>query len=145
MARKMTRKWGTVWAHKAGRFVVTLTVERDYHYRYDGDDENGETQSALDSGRLVAFTSTVEVTLDGEVIGADSLYGSVYSPDTVADFWTAHRGADPLDRNCSVMRAARGENVHVCHYFPDMVRTAIADARDHVRSLPSVPYVRNNA
>jgi len=34
-----------------------------------------------------------------------------------------------MNRNCAPMRAARGDNVVVGHYFPQMVRQAIADAR----------------
>jgi len=118
----------TVWTFETARFRVTLDIAQDYGYLYDGDDEDGETQAKLDSGEYVAFDSRVRVTLDGRVIGEDHLGGSVYSADTVDEFWTAHRDADPMNRNCSIMRAARGR-VSICHYFPDMVAQAIAEAR----------------
>lgn len=136
------RTTGTVWAFNAGRFQVRLEIERLRGYQYDGDDENGETQAKLDSGEYVAFESSVIVELDGEEIGRDSLYGSVYSADSVSEFWTAHRDSDPMNRNCSIMRAARGENVVICHYFPDMVRSAVREAREHVKAMRPAPYIR---
>jgi len=137
MARNTRATFGTVWTFKAGRFVVSLELIRDHGYQYDGDDENGETQSALDSGELVAFDSFVTVEMDGEEIGADALCGSVYSSDDVAAFYTDHRCADPMNRNCSIMRAARG-NCSICHYFPDMVRQAIAEARGTIAARKEI-------
>lgn len=125
----MAYETGEVWSFISGRFTVSLHIELEEGYRYDGDDEDGETQAALDSGEFVAFTSEVQVHLNGALIGANSLGGSIYSAGDMSDFWTAHRGSDPMDRNCSIMRAARGHNVSICHYFPGMVSEAIADAR----------------
>lgn len=34
-----------------------------------------------------------------------------------------------MNRNCSIMRAANGDNVMIGHYFPDMVREAVRQAR----------------
>jgi hypothetical protein len=136
---------GTKWQFRTKRFRVVLTLERDHGYQYDGDDEDGETQAKLDSGEFVAFDSRVVVELDGEEIAADSLGGSVYEDGRESEFWTAHRDADPMNRNSSIMRAARGHNCVICHYFPDMVRTAIAEAREHIRSQASLPYVRESA
>lgn len=130
----MTYQTGKVWRFKNGRFTVSLWIEPDYGYRYDGDDEDGETQRALDNGDYVAFDSKVTVELNGVEIGADYLGGSVYAYDDVSDFWTAHRDPDPMNRNCSLMRAARGGNVSIGHYFPDMVRSAIGEARDWLKS-----------
>jgi len=75
MARNRYATFGTVWTFKSPRFTVSLELEPDWSYRYDGDDENGETQAALDAGELVAFNSIVTVELDGEVIGQDTLGG----------------------------------------------------------------------
>lgn len=132
----MRNKWGIVWEFKTERFTVYLEVERDRGYRYDGDDEDGEVQRKLDSGEYVAFDSAVIVELDGEEISRDSLGGSVYESGRAAEFWTAHRDPDAMNRNCSIMRAARGGNVCICHYFPDMVRIAVQEARDHLRKYP---------
>mgnify|MGYP001119517483 CR=1 FL=1 len=138
---------GTVWTWKpkGGRFSIIARTKREHGYRYDGDDENGETQAKLDSGEYVAFGTIVTVYLDGEPIGEDSIWGSVYADGEESQFWTGHRDADPMNRNCSIMRAARGGNVCICHYFPDLVREAISEARQHVRDMTPVPYVRESA
>lgn len=146
MARNKNATFGTVWTFKAGRFLVSLELERNFNYRYDGEDEDGATQAALDSGEFVAFDSTVIVEFEGEEIGRDSLCCSVYSASDFAAFFTDHRDIDAMNRNCSAMRAARGDNAVICHYFPDMVRQAIAEARDTIRArkaeLESLPYIR---
>ncbi len=133
---------GTVWKFETARFVVRLEIELDHNYQYDGDDENGETQAALDSGEYVAFDSSVIVELDGQEIGRDSLGGSVYSANNYREFWTAHRDSDPMNRNCSIMRANRDANVCICHYFPDMVHLAVQEARKHVASMNAKPRLR---
>jgi hypothetical protein len=144
--------FGKVWEFRTKRFSVSLTLERERGYRYDGDDENGETQAKLDAGEFVAFTSCVAVKFDGEEIAADWLGGSVYAEDDVADFYTAHRSADPMNRNCTIMRRAyRGENnpdakISICHYFPGMVSEAIEQAREIMREriaeAKALPYIR---
>lgn len=128
------------WEFKTARFKVKLVIEYELGYRYDGDDPDGEVQAKLDSGEYVAFTSDVLVYLNGVEIGLDTLCGSVYECGKESEFWTAHRDPDPMHRNCSIMRAAKGENVAIGHYFPDMVRTAVADAR---RWLANVPEMRS--
>lgn len=135
----------TVWAFKTRRFEVSLKLEQDQHYRYDGDDEDGSTQAKLDSGEYIAFTSKVCVDLDGVEIGSNWLSGSVYAANTVPEFWMAHRDPNPMHRNSSIMRAAKGDNVVVSHYFPGMVKEAIAEAREHIRDLDPPPYIRTAA
>ena len=138
-----------VWHFKTDRFDVALFVKRDRNYTYDGDDENGETQEAIDSGELVAFDSVVRVNLDGETIAENWLCGSVYRADDVPEFWTAHRDPDPMNRNCDAMRLARGGStdarVSICHYFPGMVSEAIAEAREHVAAMVVPPRLRESA
>jgi hypothetical protein len=126
----------TVWSFDTARFSVALEIEEIDGFEYDGDDENGETQEALDSGAFVAFDSRVVVRLDGEEIGADYLGSSVYAADSTSEFWQAHRDANPMNRNCSIMRAASGDNVCICHYFPDMVREAVKAARAFLCTAP---------
>jgi hypothetical protein len=134
----MRMRQGIVWEFKTKNFVISLHIERERHYQYDGDDEDGETQAKLDSGEYVAFDSFVTVECNGVTIGRDSLCGSVYSKDNYHKFWTAHRDPNPLNRNCSIMRKARGANVVICHYFPSMVSQAIKEARDYLSRFPRV-------
>lgn len=127
------RTFGTVWQFHTERLSVDLELIEDCHYRYDGDDPDGETQAKLDSGEYVAFDSIVRVYWDGVEIASDYLGGSVYAYNNVAEFYTAHRDKNPMHRNCSIMRAQHGNNVVICHYFPSMVRTACEQARDWLR------------
>lgn len=75
--------------------------------------------------------------MDGQLVGCNFLGGSVYGRDDYSDFWTAHRTSAPEDRNFQP-----GQGYVVCHYFPDMVRQAIADARAHLRQQKQLPYIR---
>jgi hypothetical protein len=133
----------TLWSFTTNRFRVSCEIAID-SYQYDGDDEDGETQAALDSGEYITFETRVGVFLDGELVGASYLGGSVYSADDYKTFVTAHRDTDPMNRNCSIMRASHpaGPNVSICHYFPGMVSEAIKAARDH---LAHIPHLRSNA
>lgn len=137
----------TVWTFAIGRFEVALEIQPDIDFEWDGDAAD-DTQAKLESGEYVAFESAVRVHLNGVEIGADHLGGSVYESGAVADFWRAHRDPDPMNRNCSIMRAAwRGEGnpdakVSICHYFPDMVRAAIAEARKWMAATGTPMLVR---
>jgi hypothetical protein len=132
----------TVWNFETARFTIALEIDYLDYFTYDGDDEGGEIQANLRKGDYVAFDSQVVVYLDGQEIGFASLGGSIYARNEVSDFWTAHRDPDPMNRNCSTMRAARGENCSVGHYFPDMIREAVAGARE---ALGARPAIRANA
>jgi len=116
----------TVWKFETKRFRVALEIDQERGYRYDGDDRGGKIQAKLDSGEYVAFQSALLVYFDGSEIAADYLGGSVYSLGTIADFWTAHRDRDANNRNCSL------NDRNIGHYFPDMVRTAIDEAREYL-------------
>jgi hypothetical protein len=149
MARNRFATFGTVWTFKTRRFRVSLELTRDSSFQYDGEDSNGETQAALDRGDFVAFNSFISVEFDGELIACNSLCGSVYQADSVADFYTDHRDSNPMNRNCEAMRAVHGARTVICHYFPDMVREAISEARDEMQARKSeaarLPYIRGGA
>ena len=129
-----------VWKFQTARFEVALYINPSDEL-YDGDDENGETQRAIDNGDLVMFDAYVTVKLDGNIVGAAGLCLNVYETGHESDFWTAHRDPDPMNRNCSLMRAAKGENVVICHYFPDMVKVACAEARATLANAPAMRKV----
>lgn len=115
-----------------GRF----TIAADIHPAHDLDlswDDDGETRANLESGLWEAFDTNVTVSLNGAEIASQWLCGSIYADP--AEFFTAHRDADPMNRNCTIMRAAwRGEGnpdakVSICHYFPGMVHESVQEAR----------------
>lgn len=133
------------WKFETRNFRVELVTEREHGYQYDGDDSDGAIQADIDSGELVAFSSSVLVYLKGEdePIGQDHLGGSVYKADEMAEFWTAHRDANPDYRNTLAMKA---RNCVICHYFPDMVKTAVREARDVLGGrIAALPYIRESA
>ncbi len=143
----MTFRSGTYWKFETARFKLELELTRDRNYKYDGTDEDGSIQAKLDSGEYIAFDSCVSVSLkdftgngDEMVISQDHLGGSVYSnhDDGWKDFFKAHRDSDILNRNCSEMKAIRGENVCIGHYFPDMVRQACKEARQQLSRYPKL-------
>jgi hypothetical protein len=76
-----------------------------------------------------------------EVVAYDTLGGCSYN--SFREFYTSHRDRDPMNRNCSIMRAAHpsGPNVSICHYFPSMVAEACSEAREALRARRA-PIVR---
>ena len=109
-----------MYRFEIGSLIVRAVIEPDHDVDLSWD-ESGETAEKLESGEWEAFGTIVTVERNGHVIGEDSLWGSIYADP--AEFFTAHRDPDPANRNCSLNGTAIG------HYFPDMVRSAIADAR----------------
>ena len=126
----------TLWTFSTARFRVVCEIEPDFDLDLSFDD-TGEVAEKLESGEYTAFQTRVAVYLDGNQIAADYLGGSIYA--NPEDFVTDHRDPDPMNRNSSLMRAERGDNVSICHYFPGMVSEAIAEAR---KALSNVPTIR---
>lgn len=107
--------FGTIWSAKTKHFYVSLILEQSFE-KYDGDDEDGEIQTAIDNGEYVIFDSkvVVECNVDGTnliEIGADYLGASVYESGKVSDF--IHGG-----------------------YFADMLSNACNEAREHMAKMP---------
>lgn len=119
----------TLWTFSTRRFRVSCEIEPDDYLDLSWDD-TGEVAEKLKSGEYVAFQTRVAVYLDGVMIGADYLGGSIYADPE--DFVTEHRDPDPKNRNCSA------NSYRVCHYFPDMVSGAIAEARAHLADVGHV-------
>lgn len=136
----MNPKRDAIWSFETDRFFIGLYAEPEDMDPADSF-EFPEDIEAVRNGDVEWFCAVVRVYYKKDnfpeswwrEIGSDSLGACAYK--TLAEFYTAHRDADPMNRNCSIMRAARGENVTICHYFPDMVRTAIADARRNVYGM----------
>lgn len=127
------------WTFETKNFSVEFSAEeeRDLDLSFDDD---GSIAEGLDSGKYVAFCAMVRVIYKptGAVVGGDSLGGCIY--ESVEEFITSHRDSDPMNRNCSIMRAKHpaGPKVSICHYFPDMIAEAVANARKNVNDLCSV-------
>jgi hypothetical protein len=140
----MTIRDQALWSFETARFFVGFYAEPEEmdpadSFQFDDDIE------AVRSGSVEWFSASVRVYLKGDddnwctdwtLVGRDDLGGCAYS--SVREFYTSHRDPDPMNRNCSTMRAVRGENVVICHYFPGMVAEAISDARRTIRNVPAV-------
>jgi len=122
--------YDVVWRFDTENYVVRCQV---FPCEDDPADvfEFEEDIRAVRDGEVEWFDVVVTVNRkasDREVeLGRDHLGCCSYK--TIDEFITGHRDPDPMNRNCSIMRQARGNNVVICEYFPGMVRQAIADAR----------------
>ena len=126
-----------IWAFKTARFDVRFYAEDDRDLDLSWD-EDGSTREGLESGEFVAFCACVEVRFAGRVIAADYLGGCIYR--SAEEFCTGHRDPDPMNRNCSLNPRNIG------HYFPDMVATAISEARDALtKEIKNLPRLRTAA
>ena len=126
------------WSFETPSFLVAFepepeTVDPADCFQFDDDIEIARSGELHDW-----FCAVVTIYLKrgdrGDPIGRDVLGGCSYA--SFRDFTTGHRDRDPMNRNCSLMRAARGGVI--CHYFPDMVRAAAADARRNVAATPKL-------
>jgi len=119
--------WENIWKFNTANFTVRFDAAPDDDLDLSWDTD-GLTGAALHNGELVAFVARVTVNdrHTGKTLGWDTLHGCIY--DSAEQFATSHRDPDPMNRNCSIMRAAKGTIV-ICHYFPGMVAEAIKEAR----------------
>ena len=123
-----------VWEFTTEHFRVSLEFAPSEYPDLSWADE--EQLDLIERGVYQVFDSRVVIYMDGREIAADYLGESVYkNPE---EFYTAHRDHDPMNRNCSIMRRTKGDNVSICHYFPDMVRIAISEARQYLHNAPSI-------
>lgn len=129
----MTTHWEEIWRFNTARFSVLCEVTpcQDDPADTFGFDEDIE---AVRNGEVEYFDARVRVVSAwGDELGSDYLGACAYK--TTRELIEGHRTSDAMDRNCSIMRAARGDNVSICHYFPGMVAEAIAEARKHVSRI----------
>jgi len=133
----------TVWEFETKRFRVALEIEPEEmdpadSFCFDDDIE------AVRNGSVEWFGARVSVYLDDLRVAWDYLGGCAYT--TIREFYESHRDADPMNRNCTIMRRAwNGANdpnakISVCHYFPSMVREAIAEARKALANMPELRH-----
>lgn len=76
------------------------------------------------------FSAGVAVYRDDRLV-AQTWLGGCYN--SIGEFCGGHRDPNPLNRNCSIMRRARRKArraaISICHYFPDLIREVLAEAR----------------
>lgn len=119
--------WDELWRFETARFAVVLEVQE---CRDDPSDQlDDEGVAMIERGDAVWFDARVRVLNLGDESELASDYLGCCHYSDFEDFYTAHRGPDPLDRNSTIFRAKHGDNACVCHYFPSMVLQAVAQAR----------------
>lgn len=125
-----------VWEFNTAQFRVALEISPEDMDPADSF-EFEEDIEAVRNGNVEWFCARVAVYLKGQrlALGADSLGGCAYN--TVAEFYTSHRDPDAMNRNCTIMRAARGD-ISICHYFPEMVSIAVKEARAELARIKSI-------
>lgn len=132
----MYTKWETVWQFHTRNLNVALQTTDEIMHPADSFEFQEDIQAVLD-GRVTWFVARVLVSFrDGTTLGNDVLGGCAYN--SVQEFYTSHRDPDPMNRNSSIMRTKRGENTVMCHYFPEMVRIACAEARKRLAALNTI-------
>ena len=127
----------TVWSFNTKHFLVTLEValeDMDPSESFEFEDDI----DAVRNGEVEWFQAAVKVYAIGpdkthSLIGADYLGGCAYK--SFDDFRTGHFRASDDSRNTL---AAKSRGVVYCHYFPDMVRSAIQNARENLAPLQSI-------
>ena len=126
-----------VWSFDTAQFVVRCSFTGCIDDPADSFCDERDIE-AVRNGDVLWFDAFVRVTHKetGAIVGEDSLGACAYAK--ASDFLAGHRDADPMNRNCSIMRASRGGNVCIGHYFPDMVRQAVSEARRRFGALSSV-------
>jgi len=131
----MRTHWEECWRFETARFAVVFEVTPCQDDPADSFEDDESVQD-IREGRVDWFDCRVRVLCDDREIGADYLSCCAYT--NVREFYESHRDKDPLNRNCSIMRAAEGENVCICHYFPSMVAQAIDQARGTLADVPKL-------
>jgi hypothetical protein len=125
----------TLWIFHTENFTIRLTA---YPEDTDPTDEFDSIDVVDDirEGRVEWFEARVTVEWDGAIVGSDSLGCCCYG--SYREFYAGHRDRNPMHRNYTIFRAVN-PNASICHYFPDMVREAVIEAR---RMLGNVPRLR---
>ena len=132
----MSRHWEEYWRFDTENIQVLFEITDCDDPPYDWMDK--EIADDIISGKYNWFDARIRViTQCGQELGSDYLSGCSYN--SVDEFISSHRSRDPMNRNCTIMRKANGDNMSICHYFPSMVYEAVAMARESLKSLKSIP------
>ena len=120
-----------VWKFETDHLLFELHVRElnQFNYVYDGDDPDGFIQKSIRDGSMVAFDVEATVCLlpygeEPVLLATTHLGNNVYERCAMVDFWREHRDPNPSNRNCSMY-----PDRTICHYFPDMIRALISEAR----------------
>lgn len=124
-----------IYRFETARFAIVMTAEPEDSDPADSFEFPEDIEFARSGNDAAWFCAAVEVIekKSGAVIGRDALGGCSYF--SFEDFVAPHRDPDPMNRNCGAMRAARGHNLAISHYFPSMILQAVGEARSTINRL----------
>jgi hypothetical protein len=127
------------WSYETERFFVGFYAEDEDIDPEDSFEFPEDIEFARSGNDGAWFCARVSVWLksdspyDWQEMGADYLGGCSYH--SVKEFYTAWR-TDPDDSRNTL--AMKDKGITICHYFPDMVRTAIAEARTALARMADI-------
>lgn len=122
----------TIWEFETKNFRVSLAVGPCDEDPRDHFEFPEQLDFAMSDDPAHWFDAAVHVHCNGITVGSD--YLGCCSYNSFDEFISGHRDADPENRNTLAQKA---KNTVVCHYFPDMVNSAIANARETLARLNS--------
>ena len=126
------KDYSTIREFKTRNFTVRMTAEEECDLDLSWDDD-GSVRAGLESGRFVAFCAKCAVYFKGNEVATDYLGNCIYeSPRAFMD----HVGIKHYSPNPGTIPEGGCGS-----YFPDMIRTAIAEARKEIASMKGV-YIR---
>jgi hypothetical protein len=122
----------TIWSFETARFAVVCRAEPEDLDPADSFEFEDDIEFARSGDPAAWFCAVVEVREkeSGAVIGRDVLGGCSYR--SFADFTESHWDSPADGRNTFAVKA---RNTVIGHYFPDMVRVAIDEARATIGRL----------
>lgn len=127
------------WSFETARFFVGFYADAEDMDPADSFGRDDDIEFAREDIAGHWFSAAVRVFLksdspyDWKEVGADHLGGCSYN--SIEEFYTSHRNPDPANRNTL---ANKDKGIVICHYFPDMVRIAIAEARKELARMHEV-------
>lgn len=118
-----------IWQFDTANFRVICHAEADDMRPEDAFEQPEDVAFALEENPAHWFCAFVSVWFGDDennliCLAHDVLGGCSYR--SFEEFVSSHRSPDPENRNTLAMKANKRV---ICHYFPDMVRQAIAAAR----------------
>lgn len=120
-----------IWRFETARYVISCHALEEDLDSSDSFERDDDIEFARQGGSHW-FAACVRVVNKetGLELGVDHLGGCSYN--SFREFITGHREGGDDNRNTLAMKA---RNTVICHYFPDMVREAIAAARTTLEKL----------
>lgn len=139
MTDERTIRHNAAWSFETARFFVGFYAEEEDMDPKDSFEFPDDIEFASSGNDGAWFAARVSVWLksenpyDWQELGADHLGGCSYN--SVEEFYTAWRTSADEFRNTLANKDAHRV---ICHYFPDMVRTAIKEARTALAHMADV-------